>query len=306
MQSANTIATMRLTPAAGRRALPSAARLAFPQNLLRCRRSSSAFTLVELLVVIAIISMLMVLLLPALRAAQAQTRALQCRSNLRQLAGAAMMYSHDNRGRLPDRTAWSYDRTDTAHLSLAPYLNLPLRLVNTTRIQFDSVYTCPAGSRFPGPNRGWSYHRTYQLSEHMAGSCNWRPLTNEDYRGWNEDALNVRAPLYYQRVPDPSAAGLIFDGIRWRSGYGGPGSIYYNTYSPYSYFHSHHRTRRTHAHLYIFPHGHRAAAGPVNEIEMHMDDVINFSFLDGHARGLTRTETEGHAAQWTTKAFWGQ
>lgn len=72
------------------------------------RRSSTAqrgFTLIELLVVIGIIGALMALLLPALSAARAQARAVQCQSNVRQLVIALTAYAMENRGKYPPNQA---------------------------------------------------------------------------------------------------------------------------------------------------------------------------------------------------------
>lgn len=59
------------------------------------------FTLIELLVVIGIIAALAALLMPALSASRRQAQAVQCLSNLRQLAVAAHAYAANHAGTLP-------------------------------------------------------------------------------------------------------------------------------------------------------------------------------------------------------------
>ena len=54
-----------------------------------------AFTLIELLVVIAIITLLMAVLVPALRRARDQAREVVCKNNLRQVGLAANMYAEE-------------------------------------------------------------------------------------------------------------------------------------------------------------------------------------------------------------------
>jgi len=58
-------------------------------------RKPRGFTLIELLIVIAIIALLMGILMPVLRKAREQARAVNCKSNLRQIGLAAYLYAED-------------------------------------------------------------------------------------------------------------------------------------------------------------------------------------------------------------------
>lgn len=61
----------------------------------------SAFTLIELLVVISIISLLIALLLPALKSAQTTSQLVQSLANEKQVTTAILLYAQDNRSSVP-------------------------------------------------------------------------------------------------------------------------------------------------------------------------------------------------------------
>ena len=80
------------------------------------KKKRKGFTLIELLVVMVIIALLIGLLLPALSRAKEEARKTQCRSNLRQIGLAMMMYANDNGGYTPalggneeSNIGWIYD-----------------------------------------------------------------------------------------------------------------------------------------------------------------------------------------------------
>lgn len=80
----------------------------------------SGFTLIELLVVIAIIAVLAALLLPALTAAKARAKSIQCLNDERQIGLASKIYLDDSSGKMiplwvqqgaAGWANWSYDPT---------------------------------------------------------------------------------------------------------------------------------------------------------------------------------------------------
>lgn len=71
------------------------------------RRKNTAFTLIELLTVIAIIGILGAILIPTVGRVRESARTSQCASNLRQISQAALLFTEENRGKLPPTVSTS-------------------------------------------------------------------------------------------------------------------------------------------------------------------------------------------------------
>ena len=63
-------------------------------------KNYSAFTLVELLVVISIIALLLSILMPALNRVREQAKSVMCKTNLRTIGQAEMLYAQENKEQL--------------------------------------------------------------------------------------------------------------------------------------------------------------------------------------------------------------
>lgn len=73
----------------------------FPARLAARARARGAFTLIELLVVIAVIMLLAALTMPAIRSGLRQAELANCRSNLKQIGAALMIYATNSDSRYP-------------------------------------------------------------------------------------------------------------------------------------------------------------------------------------------------------------
>ncbi|MCM8537720.1 MAG: prepilin-type N-terminal cleavage/methylation domain-containing protein [Lentisphaeraceae bacterium] len=98
------------------------------------------FTLIELLVVIAILGILSTLLVPSIRRSKEQAKATICKSNLKQIGAAGLMWNKEND--LWSLAASWYSKGYNA--SLYPYTNTDNEY---TRNNFSGLYHCPSLTR---------------------------------------------------------------------------------------------------------------------------------------------------------------
>ena len=134
-----------------------------------------AFTLIELLVVIAIIAILMAILFPALRVAREQGRSISCRSNVRTLTMAWLMYKDANDGKLvgahppfENRSPWVFNAPGGGDASLEEKKEYIRRGYLWPFVKNIGSYRCPSDRRQKSPFHRYAY-RTYSIAGGLNG-----------------------------------------------------------------------------------------------------------------------------------------
>jgi prepilin-type N-terminal cleavage/methylation domain-containing protein/prepilin-type processing-associated H-X9-DG protein len=228
-----------------------------------CKRSG--FTLIELLVVIAVIAILMSILMPALKIAREQARAIGCLANQRSLASAYIMYADENDGSVCGGFA-SHTKTNGIPAWVMPPLDysgsgaivgmggagqdvtLEQRLNGLREgalypyLRETDVYHCPGDNR---KNQGTSLGNTpaYQIFRSYALPDYMRATADTDAKklfNFKEQATKM---LFIEDIYDGSAGNFSHDGWSYVP-YDG------SLWDPLGIFHS---------------------------------DACTFSFMDGHA-----------------------
>ncbi len=166
------------------------------------RPRESGFTLIELLVVVAIIALLMSILLPSLRAAREQARAVVCGQQLRDLANGGATYFGENNDWIPglNTTGPAIARVDNmasafyqssmpvqAYDWITPLRSRALEMPANREKRFREImtkYSCPS-------------QRQYDAVFYTAGlsSCPDRQDFVNDPKGWT--AISYLMPAHF-------------------------------------------------------------------------------------------------------------
>lgn len=192
------------------------------------------FTLIEVLVVVAIIALLISVLLPSLKRARDQAKAVVCGSNLRISAQAMLFYNQANQEYYPNSGAWP-DALHPYLLKMGRGKPLPTTVYGNRQVQNVEVFLCSNDPIYVETGEGCScvngiwesfiYHTSYMFNPFLAwpfqpstaeGKAIYVISESEKYNGMYYDQCqkkNLKTPNLQKtsRVKRPSDIVMFTD-----------------------------------------------------------------------------------------------
>lgn len=236
------------------------------------RRRVSGFTLIELLVVISIIALLIGILLPALAAARSAARTVACLSNTQQIIDAytsgIMDHDHD--------TSWGSPTTPFWPEMLYPYGIHAKDRLDPAASTINPAYEFSTGRYYGGAHAAWqeTYSQNTTIENEMGrgsyGFNQW--LDDLSTQSLYVNHQQYVSSYYYGRlykVVHPSQTPVL-GGCAWY------GSWPLETDPP-----------STNPNTPFIPETTPATGIFQYQMRRHPGNVINISFADGHASGVT-------------------
>lgn len=188
---------------------------------LSARTPRAGFSLIELLVAIGIIAILLALLLPAVQAARAAARRLQCRSHMKQIVLAMHNY-HGVYGAFPMNTSFTHNvgplsRSRSWMQGILPFIEkqaLYDQINSSESIQFNrevaetaiSLYCCPADT-----HDGTYAHRADVPTTWVLGVTNYKSCAGSNW-GWGTYVFPARGRFAGSYDGCNQGDGLICEG----------------------------------------------------------------------------------------------
>jgi prepilin-type N-terminal cleavage/methylation domain-containing protein/prepilin-type processing-associated H-X9-DG protein len=148
------------------------------------------FTLIELLVVIAIIALLMAILMPCLRRAKEQTRAVVCQNNLKQVGLAAYLYADTFDDYVP-RGSWGSE--PIWFMVFLPFLSHD---EDTSDYRNVKIYRCPSF-----PRTGYGLNQLPNSEQTVCYVIN----------GWGPDGADIHYPTKLSDIRRPGSMIYLAD-----------------------------------------------------------------------------------------------